>query len=126
MLPSGPCTPHCRTRLPPELLRRTEEKKEERRKERLDDYYRRNYGEYLNFQVSAVWSPEGTEAEGTEARALVASAQQGLSFVVPGLRLPPPIPQSATGGQRAGQRHVSQPAEYSGVAGAEQRTGAAV
>jgi len=34
-----------------ELLRRTEEKKADRAKERLDDYYRRNFGDYLSFQV---------------------------------------------------------------------------
>lgn len=38
-------------RLLQELLRRTEEKREERKKERLDDYYRRNFGDYLAFQV---------------------------------------------------------------------------
>lgn len=37
-----------------ELLRRTEEKKAERAKERLEDYYRRNFGEYLSFQVGPV------------------------------------------------------------------------
>lgn len=34
-----------------ELLKRTAEKKEERYKERLNDYYRRNYGDYFAFEA---------------------------------------------------------------------------
>mmetsp|Transcript_8713 Transcript_8713/g.21581 ORF Transcript_8713/g.21581 Transcript_8713/m.21581 type:complete len:134 (-) Transcript_8713:364-765(-) len=34
-----------------ELLKRTEEKREERRKERLNDYYRRNFKEYMDFEA---------------------------------------------------------------------------
>lgn len=34
-----------------EMLRKTAEKKSERYKERLDDYYKRNFGDYLSFEL---------------------------------------------------------------------------
>ena len=34
-----------------ELLKRTAEKKDERRTERLNDYYKRNFREYLDFEA---------------------------------------------------------------------------
>lgn len=39
-----------------ELLKRTEEKREQRKKERLDDYYKRNFGDY--FEVRAPGAEE--------------------------------------------------------------------
>ncbi|KAL4449375.1 hypothetical protein ABPG77_007019 [Micractinium sp. CCAP 211/92] len=47
-----------------ELLRRTEEKKAERAKERLDDYYRRNFGDYLSFQAGS--APGSSSSENQE------------------------------------------------------------
>lgn len=47
--------------LPAELLKRTEEKREERKKERLDDYYRRNFGDYLSFQAGGGDAAGGSE-----------------------------------------------------------------
>ncbi|KAL4448143.1 hypothetical protein ABPG75_005362 [Micractinium tetrahymenae] len=47
-----------------ELLRRTEEKKAERAKERLDDYYRRNFGDYLSFEASS--TPGSSDSENQE------------------------------------------------------------
>ena len=37
--------------LSPELLKRTAEKKDERRQERLNDYYKRNFKEYFDFEA---------------------------------------------------------------------------
>ncbi|KAI8468232.1 MAG: hypothetical protein J3K34DRAFT_471044 [Monoraphidium minutum] len=36
-----------------ELLRRTEEKREERKQERLNDYYKRNFRDYFNFDAGS-------------------------------------------------------------------------
>jgi hypothetical protein len=46
-----------------ELLRRTNEKKDERKKERLQDYYRRNYGDYFSFQAGGNMNSEGLRPE---------------------------------------------------------------
>eukprot|EP00955_Chlamydomonas_euryale_P113363 366212-Chlamydomonas_euryale.AAC.27 len=36
-----------------ELLRKTAEKKDERKQERLNDYYRRNFKEYFDFEAGS-------------------------------------------------------------------------
>jgi hypothetical protein len=46
-----------------ELLRRTEEKREERVKERLDDYYRRNFGDYFSFEAGSNMGSKGISPE---------------------------------------------------------------
>lgn len=46
-----------------ELLRKSESKREERRKERLQDYYRRNFTDYFNFETSPGMSKQGLSPE---------------------------------------------------------------
>ena len=43
------------------MLKRTEENREQRKKERLDDYYRRNFGDYLSFQAGGGDMAAGSE-----------------------------------------------------------------
>lgn len=83
----------------PELLRRTEEKREERRKERLDDYYRRNYGDYLSFQV-------GRKQLAGSSWLAVGAAVGSLDWAVRAYlasRLPLTLLTVVAGGQRSGQ-----------------------
>ncbi|GAX73170.1 hypothetical protein CEUSTIGMA_g623.t1 [Chlamydomonas eustigma] len=54
-----------------ELLRRTAEKKEERKKERLDDYYRRNFKDYFEWEAgSALAGRARGISEGTSSKIL--------------------------------------------------------
>lgn len=46
-----------------ELLKRTEEKRDERKVERLNDYYRRNYGDYFSFQAGSNMDTQGISSE---------------------------------------------------------------
>jgi hypothetical protein len=46
-----------------ELLRRTDEKKDERKAARLNDYYRRNYGDYFQFMEGSNMNNSGIDAE---------------------------------------------------------------
>lgn len=46
-----------------ELLKKTEEKREERKVERLNDYYRRNYGDYFSFQAGSNMDTQGLSPE---------------------------------------------------------------
>lgn len=46
-----------------ELLRRTDEKKDERKAARLNDYYRRNYGDYFQFMDGSNMDNSGINAE---------------------------------------------------------------
>ncbi len=46
-----------------ELLKISESKREERRKERLQDYYRRNFTDYFNFETSPGMSQQGLSPE---------------------------------------------------------------
>lgn len=46
-----------------ELLRRTDEKKDERKAARLNDYYRRNYGDYFQFMDGSNMDNSGINVE---------------------------------------------------------------
>ena len=52
------------------MLKRTEEMREQRYKERLDDYYRRNFKEYFDF--------EGGNARAGKARGLSDQTQREI------------------------------------------------
>lgn len=82
----------------PELLRRTEEKREERRKERLDDYYRRNYGDYLSFQVGPGQQLPGGGwlAVGAAGRQLLGLGGASISNLPPPNLPCSPLPQAGS------------------------------